>query len=491
MTLHAPISTLERTRHTRGRGGFVLIIVLWVALGLVSITLYFAHAMSLELRAADNRVSGLAADEAIEGGAQYVSYVLANTISGSETSGGVISGGSGLGGSSLTGSTTTSSSGGSTDDTYARLPALDTYRHEAVPVGDSYFWLIGRGDRQGNVNQPLFGLVDESSKLNLNTATPAMLEALPRMTADFAAAIADWRDSNSEVSANGAENETYARLNPAYTCKNAPFETVEELRLVFGATTDILYGEDINLNGTLDLNENDGSISMPNDDRDGVLDPGLLEYVTVFSREPNTRSDGSARVNVNGGNPQQLASVLQEKVGTDVANQVLARLGPPGGNFGSLLEFYMRSGMSADDFAKVEVDLSVTNGPYLEGLVNVNTASEAVLACLPGIGPDKAPDLVNYRQSNPDKLNSVAWLKEVLDEAACVQAGPFLTTHTYQFSADIAAVGPFGRGYRRTLFVFDTSSGTPRIIYRRDLTHLGWALGPQVRQQLLAANQRL
>src|SRR5271157_1069810 len=33
----------------------VLIIVLWVAFGLVAITLYFANAMSMELKAADNR----------------------------------------------------------------------------------------------------------------------------------------------------------------------------------------------------------------------------------------------------------------------------------------------------------------------------------------------------------------------------------------------------------------------------------------------------
>jgi hypothetical protein len=43
--------------------------------------------------------------------------------------------------------------------------------------------------------------------------------------------------------------------------------------------------------------------------------------------------------------------------------------------------------------------------------------------------------------------------------------------------ADIVAVGHGDRGYRRTRFVFDTSSGTPIIVYRQDLTHLGWALG--------------
>jgi len=54
----------------------VLIIVLWICIGLVSIALYFANSMSYELQAADNRVSGLSADQAIEGAARYVSYAL-------------------------------------------------------------------------------------------------------------------------------------------------------------------------------------------------------------------------------------------------------------------------------------------------------------------------------------------------------------------------------------------------------------------------------
>ena len=61
-------------------------------------------------------------------------------------------------------------------------------------------------------------------------------------------------------------------------------------------------------------------------------------------------------------------------------------------------------------------------------------------------------------------------------------------------SADVAAVGRNGRGYRRTRFVIDTNPDSdpnkgnaplePRIIYRRNLAPLGWALGPEVREQL-------
>ena len=55
----------------------MLVIVLWIAFGLVSLALYFAHSMNFELRASDNRVSALAADQAIEGAARYLNYLLA------------------------------------------------------------------------------------------------------------------------------------------------------------------------------------------------------------------------------------------------------------------------------------------------------------------------------------------------------------------------------------------------------------------------------
>ena len=64
------------------------------------------------------------------------------------------------------------------------------------------------------------------------------------------------------------------------------------------------------------------------------------------------------------------------------------------------------------------------------------------------------------------------------------QAGRFITDQSYQFSIDIAAVGPNGRGYCREKVVFDMSTGKPRIVYRQDLTGYGWALGTTTRRTL-------
>lgn len=463
---------LQRGDSTQQQRGSVLIIVLWVAFGLVSVTLYFAHSMSFELRAADNRVASLEAEQAIAGATRYVSNLLALA------------------------------------EVPGALPPIQTYLSAGVPVGDATFWFLGRYDQHGQLTQleqPYFSLSDEASKLNLNTATAEMLEMLPLtfMTPELAAAIVDWRDSDSTVSEGGAEDETYQRLNPPYRCKNAKFESLEELRLVYGMDLETLDGEDANRNGILDPNENDGDASPPYDNRDGRLDPGIMEYVTVWSREPNTRTNGEARINVGSTNQQQQLTALftEKNFSTDRANEILQNISGTGGGPGgvgsttirSVLEFYIRSQMTQDEFTQIENDITVSTNTYIEGLINVNTASEVVLACVPGIGSEFAPTLVAHRQSNRSSLAytpTVAWVKDVLGETNAITAGPYLTGHSYQFTADVAALGHHGRGYQRVRTVFDTSEGLPRIQHRQDLTHLGWALGNEVRKTLLLAKER-
>lgn len=442
--------------HRARESGSVLIIVLWVAFGLIALTLYFANSMSFELRASDNRAAMIEADQAVIGAARYVSNVIATVRE------------------------------------PATLPDINNYRSEQVPVGDATFWLIGRSDRSTTAStaadQVYFGLVDESSKLDLNAPwlTVDLLMNLPGMTTEFAAAILDWRDTDSEVNeAGGAEEETYQRRSPAYRCKNGPFESVEELRLVNGAYLESVYGEDANLNGALDPNENDADGSVPLDNRDGRLDYGMFEYFTVYSRQATLDPYGSNRLAVSTLNTAAGRSNLLmtlNTVGVGNAQEIVGRV--QGANISSILHFYIASQMAEEDFLKLEPSLTMTN----QGCVNVNSASEVVLSCVPGIGLDNAPTLVAARRSNAGRLNTVAWVKDALDQQVAIQAGRYLIGRTYNISADIAAVGRNGRGYRRVKYVFDTTEGPPMIRYRQDLTHLGWALGKYTRQQLQLAN---
>jgi DNA uptake protein ComE-like DNA-binding protein len=436
----------------------VLIVVLWASLGLVSVALLFGHSMVMTYRGADNDVSGKQAEQAIEGVAKYVETLLVNA------------------------------------GTPGQILDLTTYETEAVPVGEAKFWLLGGLVDSGNGQTRTYGLVDEASKLNLNTATVAMLKELPGMTDELAGAIIDWRDEDDEVTANGAEGETYASKQPGYSCKNGPFESIEELALVNGATREILYGEDVNMNGVLDPNEDDGNKSDPPDNSDGKLDSGILEYVTVFSSEPTTRSDGTtARVNVTTGR-NELEQMLIDTLGQDRATTIMATI-PPFPPMRSPLDVYLNSqsaganAMTAEEFDQIAGNLTTTGGLY-PSPINVNTASEAVLACIPGLR-DLAASIVAARQGRAQPSTGLAWIVDAIgDRQVAADAGPYITGQSWQVTADVAAVGRYGRGYRRTKFVIDNSTGTPRIIYRRNLSPLGWTLGTDVRQELALRKDR-
>lgn len=429
----------------RARRGSVLIIVIWVCLGLVALTVYFANSMTSEFRAADNRAAEISARQAVLAGTRYASYVLSQFA------------------------------------TNGTVPYREDYKSEELPVGDAMFWFIGRDLDQRPTNEPIFGLVDEASKINLNTATRGMLEALPGMTPELADAILSWRNRNQA----GAGDSTYSRLDPPRTNKGGPFESIDELRLVYGATLDLLFGEDTNRNGALDDNENDGEQSAPRDNTDGLLQAGILEYVTVYSRQPNTRANGSRRINIT--TAQARLQFLQQRFGPR-GQQIAAAIGP--GEIRSVAEFMVASRLSTEEFAQIRDDITARDGATVPGLINVNTASETVLACIPGIGPENAAAIVAYRLANPDAVRgSFAWLPQVLSRAAIARAGPYITDRSYQFSADVAAVGHAGRGYCRAKTIFDMTRGTPRIVYHQDLTAYGWALGAQVRQTLRNAKE--
>jgi type II secretory pathway component PulK len=300
------------------------------------------------------------------------------------------------------------------------------------------------------------------------------------MTAELAASIIDWRDTDSDVTTGGAESEYYLLQPEPYQCKNAPLETVDEVLLIKGASEDLLYGEDTNLNGFLDECENDGDESEPPDNRNGRLDPGFYNYVTVYSQESNVDADGNARVNVNdAASRSTLQTALQEAVGEDRALEILNRLSTSP-NYSSILDFYYQSGMTFKEFSPLADRLTTSAEQTLPGLVNVNTAPKEVLMCLPGLEESDADAMVSYRSSNSDLLTSIAWVTEVLDQTKAVGIGSYITVHSYQYSADIVCLSSNGRAYKRYKAVVDMQGTSPRVVYWRSLTHFGWPLNPEI-----------
>ncbi|MCH2573082.1 MAG: hypothetical protein MK103_17105, partial [Planctomycetes bacterium] len=83
-----------------------------------------------------------------------------------------------------------------------------------------------------------------------------------------------------------------------------------ELALIRGVSRETLLGEDLNRNGQLDSNEDDGTDRWPDDNSDGTLSPGWLPFVTLSSRESMITEEGQLKINLNDPNLE----TLQQKV---------------------------------------------------------------------------------------------------------------------------------------------------------------------------------
>jgi hypothetical protein len=296
-----------------------------------------------------------------------------------------------------------------------------------------------------------------------------------------------------------------------------------------------VYGEDINRSGVLE--------TYKDNNKDGKLDRGLFPFVTVYSISPNKDANGSERVNVNDrvqdppqgrGVPRHwrpgpaLSNILQQKIPSRyqaiIATLTTFLTNKPTGQFGNVFEFYNNSGMSIDDF-KLVAD-SLTNTSILpNGLINVVTAPKEVLMCLPGLEDSDAAALIAKRitlgamsnsstsasggaglsnsrlssamSSSPLSSGSSSgglsgssisptadlynpwWVAATLTAQKAARIGNRITTRTSCYSADIVSVSGDGRSFRRCRIVVDAQK-TPKIIYRQDLTHLGWPLAPSI-----------
>jgi type II secretory pathway component PulK len=481
------------------RRGTVLVMAIWVILILAAMALVFTRSMRVEVIAAGNRLSANQAD-AVERGAEQ--YVLARVDK---------------------------AKGDAIDVTSA--PA------EAIVVGDGYFWIIRPTPDDKNTFE--FGIADEASKLNLNSAAAEELQKIPGMTESFVAAIMDWRDTDTEeTEGGGAESDYYESIQPEpYKCKNGPIESIEELMLIKGATDNLVYGHDRNQNGAIDdvqVATVDGvatpSLSMNADER------GLAPFLTVATVEKNVDIEGKARVSLggnanpggaapapgtppapggeNGGggqprtarqeaaptpggqpnpaqpgqpqggqdqNDQAVRTLLQEKLTPDRVGEILtkANAAKP---YTSVLDFAAKGGMKADELKEVMDRLSIDDSKAIIGRVNVNTASRDVLASISGLSEDEAGTLISQRPK--DKGTDASWVVEALTPEQLATAGAKLTGQSYQYSADIIAINGTGRAFKRTRIVVDARQSPPVIVSRKDLTSLGWPLPEDIRTRL-------
>lgn len=138
-------------------------------------------------------------------------------------------------------------------------------------------------------------VIDLEGKMNINRAPFQMIRSLLvnigceyEEAEELADCIMDWRDVNNEQRANGAEDDYYMSLPEPYPCKNGSFDYVEELLLVKGMTSEILFGDSL-----LAVMRGEEMAGEPT-----YL--GMKNYITVYGR---------GRINVNTADPVVLSAV--------------------------------------------------------------------------------------------------------------------------------------------------------------------------------------
>lgn len=92
----------------------------------------------------------------------------------------------------------------------------------------------------------LVGIRSAGGLVDLNRADGPLIEGLLQLAGlddpgrkELAAAVLDWRDADDFVRLNGAEAADYVVAGLGWRPRNAPFQSIEELRYVRGMTADI------------------------------------------------------------------------------------------------------------------------------------------------------------------------------------------------------------------------------------------------------------
>jgi general secretion pathway protein K len=151
----------------------------------------------------------------------------------------------------------------------------------------------------------VYRISDEAGKIDLNALTDASILVLnnllvnmgvPKEQADtITDSVLDWKDADELHRLHGAESDYYQSLPNPYKSKNGNFETVEELQMVKGMTSEILYGTE-NKPGIFDLlTTHSGSrgINLNSASRQVVaalpgMTPELTDRIVALRTSPET-----------------------------------------------------------------------------------------------------------------------------------------------------------------------------------------------------------
>jgi hypothetical protein len=407
----------------------------------------------------------------------------------------------------------------------------------------SFSILAPQLDEEGNPGGVRYGLENESARLNINALLTTeqqakslgqqdvarnLLLGLPGMTTEVADAILDWLDPDDEPREFGAEVDYYSGLSPPYAPKNGSLETVEDLLLVRGVTPQLLFGQDVNRNGLIDVAETAStstSTSGSSDPASQAPQRGWASYLTLHSQERNVKSTGEQRIDLNNDNLQDLNGQLSAVFAADWVTFIIAyrQNGPATGNepaeanasaggeldltqpskvkFAQVLDLIGKKvqvkfkgaqkatvlqSPFAEDLASMNLympalmeQVTIVPKATIPGRININQAPREILLGIPGMRQEIVEQIVRLRQAEPDadhpQRKYETWLltEGVVTLAEMKQLSPFICAGGDVYRAQVVGYFDNGGPSCRVEVVLDATIQPPRLLLWRDISHLG------------------
>jgi competence ComEA-like helix-hairpin-helix protein len=442
-----------RGRHSKNeRRGMALVLVLWVMVVLCAVALKLAFSSHLRLQV--TATLG-AATKALYLARAGVERAIAELVDGRDSL-----------------------------QTLADLRESELSDYSDVELADGSYTLFAGLDAQG---EPLYGIMDEAAKINVNTADRAVLSKLPAMDSELVAEIVAAR-------------------------RREPFYDLNDLLLLERVDVELLFGEDRNGNGLLDANEDDGDQSWPPDNADGRLYRGLAGLLTTWSAARNVTADGETRININSASAQEMTRSLsgissqeaesivehrKKKNFTHIAELLDVELivkkaeeskesesrsedtrdrrrGSEGSSRTEERTTVQTTGEKAFDvnkFQKIADLVTTTDDEVLGGVVNINTAPYEILVCLPGITEAVAREVVRLQEEREEGFQTVADLLDVEGMSVDLfkQVCPHISVRSDVFRVRSFGVLQNGDFYRCVEAVIDRTEEVAEIRYWREI----------------------
>jgi len=181
--------------------------------------------------------------------------------------------------------------------------------------------------------------------------------------------------------------------------------------------------------------------------------------------------DQDDRVNINSAGAGELQSL--DGIDDGVAEDII-RYRDEQGTFNNTNEIQQAKVVNTDDMTTLGDKLTTTDEQAVQGKININTASEKVLALLPGMDEEKAGAIVQAREANQAAsteeeavpgFENIAQLLEVegLDQNTFGQIAGFITCHSYTFMIEANGVGRDGKDIGYCMAIIDRTGESIQI----------------------------